>query len=84
MGNEKISVWCPNLEDCHSGRVNDAEHRGKVLEKLVSLEHFISVMHKEMIVNRSDVKGLYFRVGLISGGASLIVSLGISIISKTL
>lgn len=84
MDKEKISVWCPNLEDCHSGRVKDAEHRGKVLEKLISLEHFISVIHKEMIVNRDDVKGLYFRVGLISGGASLIVSLTISIISKTL
>ena len=71
---------CPEFDQCLDRRTADAEYRGKVMAKLDSIESSISALWAEMIVNRGDIKSLYFRIGLISGGTSLVVSLIVSIV----
>lgn len=78
------SIWCSDINDCRDRRTADAEYRGKVMTRLDSIEKSVSAIWAEMIVNRGDIKSLYFRIGLISGGTSLIVSLVVSLIIKTI
>ncbi len=77
-----IDTVCPELEHCRDRRTLDAEHRGAVMEKLNAINSNITALQDEMKVNRNDIKNLYFRIGLISGGTSLIVSLVVSLLAK--
>jgi hypothetical protein len=73
---------CPEIDVCRDRRTADAEMRGAVLAKLDSIEKSISALWNEMQIKSSDIKTLYFRIGIISGGTSLIVSLIVSFITK--
>lgn len=73
---------CPELGQCKDRRVLDAEHRGQVMAMLTSINDNISALWKDNGVQRQDIKGLYFRIGLISGGTSLVVSLVVSLVIK--
>lgn len=86
MNDERIKdkFWCSETQDCADRRTLDAEHRGKVMTKLDNIEKSVSALWDEMVVNRQHINRLYFRIGLISGGTSLIVSLVVSLVLKGL
>lgn len=73
---------CPELAQCRDRRVADAEHRGQVMAMLSAIKGSIGDLWQDMQVQRNDIKGLYFKIGLISGGTSLIVSLVVSLIVR--
>lgn len=75
---------CSELPMCRDRRTADAEHRAQVITKLEIIEKNLSALWDEMKVNRGDIKQLYFRIGLISGGTSLIVSLVVSMVSRSI
>ena len=77
-----MSPTCPEFEKCTDRRVQDAEHRGAVLSKLESIEKVVSALWKANETNRQDIKSLYFKIGLITGGTSLAISLGVAIVMK--
>ena len=76
--------WCNDTEECRDRRTADAQFRGQVMSKLENIEKSISALWAEQIVNRGDIKSLYFRIGLISGGTSLVVSLIVSLVTKNI
>lgn len=88
-----MAQQCDQYEQCKRDRVESAKFEGTVLNELKNIKQavekgFEEVSKKfesvwaEMNINRSDIKALYFRVGLISGGTSLIVSLVVSLVVK--
>ena len=89
--NHKIA--CDEYPSCKDRRVADAEHRGAVIAKLENIENNVSALWREIKQNRaeadlkdvalnSDIKSIYFKMGIISGTVSLIVSLVVSLVTK--
>lgn len=66
---------CPEYPKCLDRRASDAEHKGKIEAKLEEISNNIKGIWSAMEVNRTDIKQLYYRIGLIAGSVSLIVSL---------
>jgi len=77
-----MSVLCPQLRQCEDRRVADAEQRVAVLTQLKALNNNVSALWEEMRVNRGDIKGIYFKIGMISGGTAMITTLLINFITK--
>ena len=77
-----MPVTCSEFEKCTDRRIQDAEHRGAVLSRLNSIEQGVSALCEAMETNRKDIKSLYFKIGIISGGTSLVISLGVAIVMK--
>ena len=73
---------CPDYPDCADRRTLDAQHRGEVLAKLAGIDNNIHALWEEMKTHRADIKSLYFKIGFISGGTSLVVSLIVSMVMK--
>lgn len=71
---------CPELSQCKDRRIADAEHRGKVMAMLTSIDESIKALWADNAVQRGDIKGLYFRIGMISGGTAMVVSLIVSLV----
>ena len=86
MRDERIKdkFWCSDTEECADRRIADAVYRGEVITKLGNIEKSISALWDEMVVNRQHINKLYFRMGIIAGGTSLVVSLVVSLVLKSL
>jgi hypothetical protein len=85
----EVNVQCQFYEACKADReqlnkerIAHAEFTGSVLATLKNLEGSVKDIWDAVNDGRKDVKDLYFKVGLISGGTSLIVSLIVSFIVK--
>ena len=72
---------CPEYPNCTDRREADALFRGEVKAKLEGIKSGVDGLWTAMEVNRTDIKHLYFRMGLISGGTSLIVSLVVAFVA---
>lgn len=59
---------CPEYENCIQRRETEAEFRGTVNAKLENIETTVCEMRK-------DIKFFYVKVGSISGGITLLISL---------
>jgi hypothetical protein len=91
--NVETTMKCEFYESCKSDkeqlykeRLAHAEFTGKVLTTLTALERSVgdiwgAIQNERQSVNK-DVKDLYFKIGLVSGGTSLVVSLVVSLIIK--
>lgn len=75
---------CPEIERCRDRRATDAAYKSEVLTKLDNIENNLSALWDEMKENRKDVKGIYFKMGVISGGTALIVSAATSLVIRSI
>lgn len=83
-----MASQCDRYKECQEERIESAKFEGRVLAELANIKDTIEKGFKslwaEMGVNRGDIKQLYFRVGLIAGGTSLVVSLIVSIVMRSM
>jgi len=75
---------CSEIERCRDRRATDAAYKSEVLTKLSNIESNLSALWEEMRDNRKDVKSIYFKMGIISGGTALVISAAVSLITKSL
>lgn len=75
---------CPEYPKCQDRRMADAEFKGKVEAKLDGIETQIKNLTEgvwaAMEVNRKDIKNLYYKVGGIAAGSSLIIVVIVKIV----
>jgi hypothetical protein len=71
---------CELYKDCQKERLERSRFEGIVTTKLDTIDTGVKSVWKAIEIGREDIKKLYFKVGLISGGTSLIVSLVVSLI----
>jgi hypothetical protein len=85
----ELIAKCEFYNDCKNDktrvdheRVELATFKGIVETKLTSIEKGVGDIWTAVNKGRDDIRDLYFKVGLISGGTSLIVSLIVSFVIK--
>lgn len=77
-----MSPECEFYPKCQEERTENSEFKGYVKATLEDIDTGVKNIWTAIDVSRNDIKSLYFKVGLISGGTSLIVSLVVSFIFK--
>ena len=73
---------CPEYENCLARRVDDAYMRGNLDAKLSNLQTGIddikskfSEVWTAIDISRNDIKSIYWKVGLLAGAISIVMSL---------